>query len=169
MQVTHWITGSDTTDFRIAAKRLEDFQRIRFRALFMQGINWVRDGTDCDVARRKPHFNSGKWQYKPQCKKTENLCDQPAFLATRRERAEKASRALLTSKRKADREMGTNALAGLQDGRATATKGKACHGHNGIGGDIAIALECEETETLVTTDESFDLICPALGLDHLRL
>jgi hypothetical protein len=169
MQVTHWITGSDTTDFGVAAKRLEDFQRIRARVLFKAGIGLVRDGTNCDVARRRPHFNAGKWQYKPQCKKTDDICDQPAFLAARRERAEKAARALLNSRRKADRKMGENALAALQKDRSEATKGKACHGDRGIGGDIAIALECDEGETLLATDESFDLICPALGLNHVRL
>lgn len=169
MQVTHWITGSDTTDFRIATKRLDDYQRIRFRVLFRGGIDTIRDGTNCDVAHRRPYFHGGKWQYKPQCKKTQDICDQPAFLAARRDRAEKAARALLASKRKADREMGKNAIAALQDGRPEATKGKVCHADKGIGGDITIALECQQDEILLTTDESFDLICPALGLKHLRL
>jgi hypothetical protein len=169
MQVTHWITGSDTTDFRIVATRLDHFQRIRARVLFKAGIGTVRDGTNCDVARRRPHYHAGQWHYKPQCKKTDDICDQPTFLAARREQAEKAARALLASERKADRKMGENALAALQGGRPEATKGKACHADKGIGGDIAIALECEEDEVLLTTDESFDLICPALGLKHLRL
>jgi hypothetical protein len=169
MQVTHWITGSDTTDFRIVAKRLDDFQRIRARVHFKVGISTVRDGTNCDVARRRPRFRAGKWRYEPQCKKTQDICDQPAFLAARRERAEKAARALAASRRKADRKMGENALAALQEADPAATKGKACHADKGIGGDIAIALECEKDEILLTTDESFDFICPALGLAHLRL
>jgi hypothetical protein len=169
MQVTHWITGSDTTDFRIVAKRLDDFQRIRARAMFKSGIGTVRDGTNCDVARRRPRLRAGTWRYKPQCKKTDDICDQPAFLAARKERAERAAKALLASERKADRGMGENALTALRGGRPEATKGKACHADKGIGGDIAIALECEEEEVLLTTDESFDLICPALGLTHIRL
>ncbi|HET9198590.1 MAG TPA: hypothetical protein VFN92_10100 [Solirubrobacterales bacterium] len=169
MQVTHWITGSQTTDFRIVSKRLEDYQRIRFRLLFKQGIDTVRDGSNCDVARRRPYFNAGKWHYHPQCKKAQDLCDQPTFLAARRERAEAASKALLASKRKADSDMGKKALAALRSDQPGATKGKACHGANGIGGDIAIALECEQDEVLLTTDESFDLICPALGLKHQRI
>ena len=169
MQVTHWITGSDATDFHIVAKRLEDFQRIRARVLFTAGISTIRDGTNCDVARRRPRFRAGKWRYEPQCRKTQDICDQPAFLAARRERAEKAARALLDSRRKGDRKMGEKALAALGDNDPAATKGRACHGDGGIGGDIAIALECEEDEILLTTDESFDFICPSLGLTHLRL
>lgn len=169
MRVIHWITGSDTTDFRVVALRLDHFQRIRARVLFKADIGTIRDGTNCDVARRRPHFHAGKWHYKSQCKKTDDICDQPTFLAARKERAEKAALALLRSERKADRKMGENALAGLRDGGPGATKGKACHGDRGIGGDIAIALECEADEVLLTTDESFDFICPALGLEHLRL
>jgi hypothetical protein len=169
MQVTHWITGSDTKDFLIVAKRLDDFQRIRARAYFKAGIGTVRDGTNCDVARRRPRFRAGKWRYEPQCRRTQDICDQPGFLADRRDRAEKAARALLNSGRKGDRKMGENALAALKDDDSASTKGKACHGDKGIGGDIAIALECEGNEILLTTDESFDFICPALGLTHLRL
>ena len=169
MQVTHWITGSDTTDFRIVAKRLDDFQRVRARVYFKSGIGTVRDGTNCDVARRRPRFREGKWQYDPQCRKTQDICDQPAFLAARQERAEKAARALLESRRKGDRKMGERALVALQDTDPAATKGKACHASEGIGGDIAIALECGKDEILLTTDESFDFICPALGLSHLRI
>jgi hypothetical protein len=165
----HWITKSDTTNFAVVEKRLEDFQRIRARMMFRAGVATIRDGTNCDVARRRPHFNGGKWHYKPQCKKSDDICDQPAFLALRRERAERAAQALLVSKRKSDRKMGENALDALQKATPGATKGKACHADGGIGGDIAIALECEQDEVLLTTDESFDLICPALGLKHLRL
>ena len=169
MQVTHWITGSDSTDFGIVSKRLDDFQRIRARVYFKAGIDLVRDGTNCDVARRRPRSRAGKWHYQPQCKKTDDICDQPAFLAARRERAGKAARALKASKRKGDRKMGANAIAALEDGRPESTKGKVCHADKGIGGDIAIALECDADEVLLTTDESFDFICPALGLEHLRV
>lgn len=169
MQVVHWIVGSDTTDFQVATKRLEDFQRIRARVMFKTGISTIRDGTNCDVARRRPHFYKNTWHYNPQCKKTDDICDQPAFLTGCRERAERASAALAASGRKGDRKMGEQARACLKKERPEATKGKACHADKGIGGDIAIALECEEGEILLTTDKSFDSICPALGLEHIRL
>ena len=56
----------------------------------------------------------------------------------------------------------TNALA--DDADESATKGKACHGANGIGGDICIALECGKDEVLLTTDRSFERICPAIDI-----
>jgi hypothetical protein len=42
--------------------------------------------------------------------------------------------------------------------------GQNCWGSKGLGGDISIALECAEDERLLTTDRSFDVICPAVGL-----
>ena len=84
-------------------------------------------------------------------------------------RALAAAVALESSPRDADRKMGRKARLALEDQRHDSTKGNACHASKGIGGDICIALECAEDETLITTDESFDLICPAIGRKHTRI
>jgi hypothetical protein len=73
------------------------------------------------------------------------------------------------SSRSDDAKMGKAALKALDDVNEGATKGKACHDYGGIGGDICIALECGADETLLTTDASFDLICPAIDVKHKRL
>jgi len=65
--------------------------------------------------------------------------------------------------------MGKKAREALESSDPLATKGKACHAANGLGGDICIALECGADETLLTTDASFDVICPAIGISHKRL
>jgi hypothetical protein len=168
-QVTHWITDSDKTDFAVVEKRLDDFQRIRQRAMFRALIDTVRDGTNCDVARRGTRMRDGKWHYRPTCTKTDDICDQPSFLKANMDRARNAAAALETSNRKPDAKMGKKATHALNAIDMGGTKGEACHGAGGIGGDIAIALECAEDEILLTTDASFDLICPALGLQHMRL
>lgn len=171
LQVLHWITGSTETDFKVVEKRLDDYQRVRFRAMFKAGIETVRDGTNCDVARRRPHRLRSQWKYLSECRKTDDICDQPSFLEKHRERAMLAAQALEKSGRKGDRIMGKRAVEALEAARSepAATKGKQCHAANGLGGDITVALECAQGEILLTTDRSFDLICPAIGIDHQRI
>ena len=60
--------------------------------------------------------------------------------------------------------MGQLAISVLK--RPQDRKGKNCWGKLG---DVSIAVECARDEVLLTTDRSFDTICPALGLTHLRL
>jgi hypothetical protein len=88
------------------------------------------------------------------------------MLATERDRALAAAHALESSDRDADRKMGRKARLAIESQHTNSTKGVACHGAGGIGGDICIALECAEDETLITTDQSFDLICPAINRRH---
>jgi hypothetical protein len=166
--VTNLISKPDTTDLEEIEMRAEDFRRLRARLLFHTDIDTVRDGTGCQVAQRRPELSSGAWDYHPTCKKQDQICIQPHFLRDDFGRALAAAKALETSDRDADRKMGKKARTALEDARQDATKGAACHGSNGIGGDICIALECAENETLITTDKSFDLICPAIGRKHER-
>lgn len=167
--VTDWITRNDTSNLQVIEMRARDFQRVRARAMFRTQIDTIRDGTQCEVARRRPHPSSKGWQYRATCRKTEDICSQPDFLKRNIARARQAAKALTTSSRADDAKMGKQALQALEGIDSRATKGKACHGALGIGGDICIALECEPAEILLTTDASFDLICPALGLSHKRI
>jgi hypothetical protein len=167
-QVTEWIMSNEA-DLRLVEMRAKNYQRIRARVEFMAGVNTLRDGTDCEVARRKPYRHKNNWKYDEQCKKTEDICVQPDFLAQKRDRAMAAAIALEASDRSDDREMGKKARKAIEDSNPRATKGKACHAAKGIGGDICIALECAEDEVLLTTDKSFELICPALELEFERL
>jgi hypothetical protein len=167
--ITNLISEPDTTDLEEIEMRAEDFHRARAGALFKVGVDTIRDGTQCEVATRRPGFGGGKWNYRATCRKDENICVQPQFLTGNLNRALAAARALETSNRDADKKMGKKARLALENQSDDSTKGAACHGANGIGGDICIALECASDETLLTTDQSFDLICPALGIEHQRL
>ncbi len=167
-QVTEWVMAGDS-DLRAVRMRVAHYQRIRARAQFKAGLKTLRDGTDCGVARREPYLHNGSWRYDEMCKKSEDICAQPSFLQEQRDRVLAAAAALEKSDRSADRVMGEKAKKALEDSDARATKGKACHGGGGIGGDVCIALECAADETLLTTDASFELLCPALDLKYERL
>jgi hypothetical protein len=164
-QITEWLMGPDT-DFRLVEKRVADYARVRARAEFRVGISTVRDGTECAIAARSPYHRGDELRYEATCQKTHNICKQPTFLLKNIDRAKAAATALAGSGRKGDREMGKKALAALEKLPGNATKGRACHSANGIGGDICIALECADNETLLATDGSFETLCPALGLAH---
>jgi hypothetical protein len=167
--VSEWIHQGDTRDLRLVSMRAKDFQRIRGRVMFNAGLDEIRDGTNCPISRRKPIPTSKGWRYKSTCKKTESICDQPDFLRQELNRAKAASTALAESTRPEDARMGREALRALNELESGGTKGKACHGNRGLGGDIGIALECAPDETLIATDASFDLICPAIGLKNLHV
>jgi hypothetical protein len=168
-QVTHWIAGPDTANLAVVQKRLDDFERIRARVYFHEGLDTIRDGTECGIVERRPYRKGAQWHYDDMCKKTDTICRQPEFLADNIDRARAAAEALEGSLRTGDADMGRNAAKALADKAAGATKGKACHGAGGLGGDICIALECGSDEILLTTDASFDLICPALDIQHERV
>jgi hypothetical protein len=163
------ISKPDTEDLEVIAMRAEDFRRVRAQVLFHDGVDTIRDGTRCEVARRRPESQDGAWSYRATCTKQEKICVQPQLLAGDIDRALAAAHALEGSSREPDKKMGKKARFALEDQREDSTRGKTCHDLNGIGGDICIALECGEDEILLTTDKSFDLICPAIGRQHQRV
>ncbi len=165
--ITEWLMGEDT-DLRAVELRARRFLRVDADVAFHEGIDTVRDGTKCQVARRESTHDlvSDKWDHNKRCLKTENICAQHAFFDEQLDRAKAAAQALETSSRKADKEMGKSASGILKRMPTSDSKGKACWGARGLGGDILIALECAADETLVATDASFDLICPAIDIEH---
>jgi hypothetical protein len=168
--VTEWLMGHDT-DLRIVEMRARRFLRVDADAAFEEGIATVRDGTECPVAKRAATQDaiSGEWSHDKMCKKTEDICSQHVFFDKHLDRAKAAAQALEGSSRPQDRKMGKDANKILTRMPTNDSKGKACWGSGGLGGDICIALECADDETLVATDASFDLICPAIGAAHHRL
>jgi len=167
--ITEWLMGEDT-DLRAVEMRARRFLRVDADVAFHEGIDTVRDGTKCQVARRESTHDmvSGEWAHDKRCLKTEDICSQHAFFDVQLARAKAAAHALETSSRKPDKEMGKRATGILERMPTNDSKGKACWGAGGLGGDISIALECADDETLVATDASFDLICPAIDVKHRR-
>ena len=167
--ITEWLMGDDN-DLRAVEMRTRRFLRVDAHVAFHDGIDTVRDGTECQVARRGPTHDriTGTWDHDKRCRKTEDICSQHAFFDEHLDRAKAAAQALETSTRKPDREMGKRATDILERMPTNDSKGKACWGAGGLGGDISIALECAVDETMVATDASFDLICPAIDVQHRR-
>jgi hypothetical protein len=139
--------------------RARAFLRYRSRNLFHHNIGTVRDGSECGLARNEvQQDSSGHWQLIDRCKKTDEICREDEFLGDEATRADAAARALVDkSEREPDRKMGRAMLKMLPVPRDR--KGKNCYWQTG---DIAIALECDADETLLTTDRSFEVICPAI-------
>ena len=167
--VCEWIAATNS-DLRVIELRARTFLRVGARAAFRAGVTTIRDGTECGVARRGATRDSrSKLAYDFRRKKTDSICVQPSFFTGQRGRAIAAAKALQKSSRSEDATMGEDAERLLSRPPGADYKGKACWGARGLGGDICIALECAKTETLLTIDESFDLICPAIGINHKRL
>ncbi len=170
--VTRLLLGRDT-DLRAAEMRARRFVRFGADAAFEEGVTTIRNGTDCGVAKREAtqDVKTGKWSHEMMCRKDQDICSQQAFLVERLKRAQAVAEALEASPpdRSGDKKMGQKARKILAKTPTRDSKGKACWGGGGIGGDICIALECAPDETLVATDRSFDVICPALGVEHRRL
>lgn len=145
--------------------RARAFLRYQSRRLFRQQIDTIRDATECGLARMetKPD-TSGSYGLVDKCKKTDSICRQDQFLGEKVAELRAAGSALETSGRVGDRKMGTRALTAAA--KQTERKGVICYGHLG---DVVIALECETEETILTTDASFELIGPALGLSVRRI
>lgn len=163
--ITEYLMGIDH-DLEAVDMRLAQFLRIGARAAFRTDIGTIRDGTECGVVLRRPYIKKGQWKYDDQCKKTEDICRQPNFFDENRERALAAAGALEGSGDDGHRSMGKKVRETLERDEARATKGKACHGNPGLGGDVCVALECGPGEILLTTDKSFTHICPAIDREY---
>jgi hypothetical protein len=168
LRVLAMLAGGELTTDTLGI-RARTFLRSQSRALFEASVDDVRNGSDCGLAKELPRLRSGQWELKTTCKKTECECRQPDFLSDQSPRGERAARALDDpGAREPDRKMGRTADKILRSGRPLDRKGKNCWGGT-LGGDISIALECGSDEVLLSTDESFNFICRALGLQQHRL
>ena len=149
-------------------RRVRRHLRTGFEALFTDRVE-VRDGSRCGIVPRVCEQGlDGRWTFHGSRKKTEHICEQIAFLDRHARRVQAAASALVDqSPREDDRELGRKTLQRMELA-ASERKGQNCYGNKGIGGDISIAIECEPGETLLSTDQSFDLICPAIGVQHER-
>lgn len=165
LRLLSMLSGGETSTETLGI-RARTFLRSESKALFEAGLDDVRDGSECGLAREVPRRKKGRWELKTLCKKAECQCRQDDFLEGRLADARSAASALdVDTARPHDRKTGKAALKILSSKPKLDRKGKNCWGGT-LGGDISIALECASNETLLTTDQSFELICPALGIQH---
>lgn len=148
--------------------RAEVFLRSGADELFRHRLDEVRDASECGLAREDASLDShGRWTLRRMCKKTECVCVQPQLLEDRRDDVSAIGAALRNDAR--FRQMGRLAEKVMASQDPLERKGKNCWGAGGVGGDISIALECAPNETLLTTDASFDVIGPELGIQVERI
>jgi hypothetical protein len=168
LRVLAMLAGQNpAVEISVLQARAELFLRSESAALFMSRINELRDGGQCGLAREVPKTQlRGKLFLTTQCKKTECACVQPAFLEGRKTDIAAAATALDAGGYAA---YAKHIRTVMSKPDHTDRKGKACWGGNGLGGDLSIALDCAPEETLLTTDRSFEIMAPALGLSVDRI
>jgi hypothetical protein len=144
--------------------------RYQSRALFGVGIDEVRDGSECGLARKVVARRKGKRvlinaeNESDRCKKTDVICRQDADLEGKLVGLRAAAAALRGSSNAGHKTMGRCAEKAAAS--APERKGKNCYGYLG---DVSIALECRTDEVLLTTDRSFEVIAPVLAINVVRL
>lgn len=167
LRVLSLITASETAvDREMMELRAQALIRYQSEMLFTAAIDIVRDGSDCGLARNVVRQKSnGDWEYvntatgSERCKKTDAICLQDDDLGNKTAALADAADALAGSTDAAHRAMAKAAVKAVVD--PPSRKGKACYG---LLGDVSLALEVEPGETVLTTDRSFEVMAPSLGL-----
>jgi hypothetical protein len=165
LRVLTMLSGDGTIDANVTT-RARTMIRTLSRKLFERQINDIRDASECGLARNEATEDKhGNWTLVKRCKKGDKICRQDDFIHDHLARAQDAADALIAkSERPADKKMGENMQKGIKN--PPDRKGVNCYGGTG---DISIALECGKSETLLTTDKSYDIICPAIGRNLKRI
>ena len=139
--------------------------------MFETQVDQIADGSECGLARNEVKRDlTGKWiEAQPEtgrdrCRKDDEICRQDEDLGSKLDRLEAAGRALAASTEAGHRSAGKIALQAVKVVRDR--KGKNCYGYLG---DVSIALECSSAETVLTTDRSFEVMAPALGITVERI
>ena len=160
--------AAQSRDLETLPIRAEIFLRSGAEELFKYGLDEIRDGSECGLAREPVVIDpSGRLTLRRMCRKAECVCVQPAFLEGRKDEVDAAATALRSHPR--FRAMGALAQKAMASKNELDRKGKNCWGAGGLGGDISIALECNPDETLLTTDASFEVIASAVDVQVERV
>lgn len=165
------LIGGDSASVVELELAAETFLRTIADALFEVDIDEIRDGSACMLARERPvqDLQSGEWSLRTSCRRHECVCNQIALTDANVGPIAASVEALRGSPQSGHKKMARIAAEAMAANDKTRRKGKACFGGNGLGGDISIALECADDEVLLTTDASFDHICPAVGVAHRKV
>jgi hypothetical protein len=147
-------------ELRARARQMLEF---RSEEMFEAGLSAVRDGSQCGLAESK-HFvdSGGHYGLKTTCSKGESICRQPEALEEVLDRWQAGSEAL-----KATADFEVMGKAGLKMAADKGQrKGRNCYATTG---DLSVAISAEPSETILTTDASFEVIGPAIDRDVMRL
>jgi hypothetical protein len=168
LRVMGLIAGDGPFDPDLMEIRAETLLRYEADELFKDHIDDVRDGSQCGLARNVVRQDSkGRLEYvnpatgSEWCRKSDTICIQDEDLGTKAAQLEDAGKALVASP--SHKAMGEAARKAVKDPKER--KGKVCFTKLA---DTSIALECKLKETILTTDKSFEVLGPALGIGVKR-
>lgn len=173
LRVLSMIAGGDTTMLEPATLEIRARRLIRFQAreMFLNRIGHLRNGSQCALtANVVDRDASGKYVLtnrllgREHCRKNEGVCAQREDLEFKKERLRAASEALVRSASESHQKDGKAGLRAAID--PASRTGQNCYQKLG---DLSIALECQADEVLLTTDSSFEVMAPVLGLTVRKL
>lgn len=159
------VTGrSDTFSAQLAKVRGRQVLRDVDAALG-RSVASVRAPSRCGLAVAQPRQSAESgWTVKDTCKRREGICDHEGRLGRDLARWRKGAHSLAESSDNSLRKMGRTGLT-MADEPDKRT-GVNCYGKTG---DLAIALDCQADELLVTTDKSFETMRQAMGFAVQRI
>jgi hypothetical protein len=151
-----------TAELRLRARQV---LRATSKEMFEHHLDEIRDGSECGLARNRVQpVRGGRLVLVDKCKRTDQICRQDRFIEEQSADWTSSSKGLIDhAERKTDRNMGQLGLEIADD--PPLGKGKNCYGRTG---DISISIECAPTETLLTTDRSFEAIAKGRGISVHR-
>lgn len=154
--------GPDWTrdELRLRARHMLDF---RSEQMFRKDMASVHDGSECGLARKEVVSDQGGiLALKSTCKKSEDICRQPDAIEHEVDRWTAGAKALEQSS--AHEAMGETALKMASS--PVDRKGINCYAKTG---DLSIAIDCPDDETVLTTDRSYEVMGSAIERDVLKL
>jgi hypothetical protein len=154
--------GKDWTrdELRLRARHMLKF---RSEEMFRGGLAAVHDSSDCGLAEKEvAPDQAGLYTLKTTCKKSEQICRQPDAIDEELDRWTSGAEKLRESS--PHESMGETGLK-MASSRPE-RKGRNCYEQTG---DLSIAVDCPPNATVLTTDQSFEVMRPGIERDVLKL
>jgi hypothetical protein len=152
-------------EFNIVEARVRARQvlRVEIGRLVDQIVSEVRAPSACPLATNKPYMQADRWKIDSTCKRGAGICRRVEYLEQESSRWQAGADALAESESPDYRRLGRVGREMARD--ATRRTGKNCYQ---LTGDLAIALDGAAGDEVVTTDRSFTVLGPPMGLQvHL--
>ncbi|RME42499.1 MAG: hypothetical protein D6791_17570 [Chloroflexi bacterium] len=160
LSILTWLHRYSSGDARIALFRLENLIEYQLAELFDAGVTELPDPIVCPLMDLRAIREDDEFRLEPDipCRKGRMPCHIVEFLARHRVELQTLAKALATDYPK----MAAACHRVLAD--PNEAQGSTCK----TLGDVIIALQTPHNAILYTTDTSFDIICPTLGIQHIR-
>lgn len=160
LSILTWLHRYSSGDARIALLRLENLIEYELADLFDVHVTELPDPIACPLMDLRAVREDDEFHLEPDIpyRKGRMPCHIVEFLAEHRTELQALAEALATDYPK----IAAACRRVLAD--PNEAQGSTCK----TLGDVIIALQTPENAILYTTDASFDIICPTLGIQHVR-